>query len=99
MTALVVDDEPIARQVLREALEEFSDVQILGEASTGTEAVDQILRHEPDIVFLDLHMPEMGGLAAVRSLRPDRAPLVIFVTAYQEHALDAFSVGAVDYLL
>lgn len=98
MRVLIADDEPLARQVLREHLEEIPAIEIAGEASTGAQAVQRILDLDPDLVLLDQQMPEMDGLSVVRTLR-GRAPLVIFVTAFQQHALDAFEVGAVDYLL
>jgi DNA-binding LytR/AlgR family response regulator len=97
--ALIVDDEPIARQILREQLEDFPDVEILGEAGAGFEAVEQIGRLHPDVVFLDLQMPELDGLQVARRLRGFGRPLVIYVTAFQRHALEAFETGAVDYLL
>lgn len=99
MKALIVDDEPIARRVLREALEDFPEVQIVSEASTGAEAVEQIGRLQPELVFLDLQIPELDGFAVARSLRGRRLPLVIYVTAFERHALQAFETGAVDYLL
>ena len=99
MKALIIDDEPIARQVLREQLEEFGQVQILGEAGSGIEALDLIDRLRPDLVFLDQQMPGLDGLSMLRALRPEQAPLIIFVTAFEKHALDAFEAGAVDYLL
>ncbi len=98
MRVLIADDEPLARLVLREHLEGVPGVEIVGEAATGSQAVQQILDLHPDVVLLDQQMPEMDGLSVVRALRA-RAPLVIFVTAFQQHALDAFDVGAVDYLL
>lgn len=98
MKVLIADDEPLARQVLREHLEGVRGVEIVGEASTGSQAVQRILEMDPDVVLLDQQMPEMDGLSVVRALRVP-APLVIFVTAFQQHALDAFDVGAVDYLL
>ncbi len=99
MNILIADDEPVARQILREHAEGIPSVEIVGEASTGAEALDRILNLKPDLVFLDLEMPEMNGLSVVRSLRGEKTPLIIFVTAYQQHALEAFEVGAVDYLL
>lgn len=98
MRVLIADDEPLARLVLREHLDGVAGVEIVGEASTGSQAVQRILDLDPDVVLLDQQMPEMDGLSVVRALRA-RAPLVIFVTAFQQHALDAFDVGAVDYLL
>lgn len=74
-------------------------MEIAGEASTGPEAISRIFDLRPDVVLLDLQMPELDGLSVVRSLSGDRTPLIIFVTAYEDHALAAFEVGAVDYLL
>lgn len=99
MRVLIVDDEPIARQVLREQLEGIPRVQIVGEASTGAEALLQIHECEPEVLFLDLHMPDLDGLGVARALKRGRLPLVVFVTAYEKHALEAFERGAVDYLL
>jgi DNA-binding LytR/AlgR family response regulator len=95
---LIADDEPVARQILREHLESIPAVEIVGEAATGSETAQRILDLDPDVVLLDQQMPEMDGLSVVRHLRA-RMPLVIFVTAFEQHALDAFDVGAVDYLL
>ena len=94
-----MDDEPIARQILREHLEAFPEVSIVGEAADGLSAVEQIQTLNPDLVFLDLQMPELGGLAVAKNLRGKRMPLIIFVTAFEQHALEAFDAGAVDYLL
>lgn len=99
MRVLIADDEPIARQILREHVEAIPALQLAGEASTGAEALARILDLRPDLVLLDLQMPEMDGLAVVRSLRGQGTPLIIFVTAYERHALEAFDVGAIDYLL
>jgi DNA-binding LytR/AlgR family response regulator len=99
MKILIADDEPVARQVLREHVEAMPHLEIAGEASTGKETLQRILDLEPDVVLLDQQMPELDGLAVVRSLRGAQTPLIIFVTAYERHALEAFEVGAVDYLL
>lgn len=99
MNVLIVDDEPIARQVLRELLEEHPGITLAGEASTGLEAVEQIARLHPDVVLLDLQMPGLDGFSVARTLRGDSLPIVIFVTAFETHALQAFDTGAVDYLL
>lgn len=98
MRVLIADDEPVARQILREHLDALPAIEIVGEAATGTEAAQRILDLDPDLVLLDQQMPEMDGLSVIRHLRA-RMPLVIFVTAFEQHALDAFEVGAVDYLL
>ncbi|MEO8098890.1 MAG: LytTR family DNA-binding domain-containing protein [Acidobacteriota bacterium] len=99
MRVLIADDEPIARQILREYVESIPGLEIAGEATTGTETLQRILDLDPDLVLLDQQMPELDGLNVVRNLRGRRMPLVIFVTAFEQHALDAFEVGAVDYLL
>jgi two-component system LytT family response regulator len=99
MRALIADDEPIARDVLREHLEEISDIDIVGEAASGPEAIAQIIQLAPDLVFLDLEMPELDGFSVLRSLNPENSPLVIIVTAYNQRALEAFNAGVVDYLL
>ena len=99
MKVLIVDDEAIARRVLREHLEEIPGIEISGEASTGLEAVEQIATTKPDVLLLDLQMPEMDGFAVARNLAGRSVPILIYVTAYQQHALQAFDAGAVDYLL
>jgi two-component system, LytTR family, response regulator len=96
---LVVDDEPLARQRIRDLLTEYPDVQVIGECSDGEEAVEAILAEQPDLVFLDIQMPEMTGLEVVESVGPEAMPAVIFVTAYDEFALRAFDAHAVDYLM
>lgn len=97
--ALIVDDEPIARSVLREELDMVPDVEVVAEAADGVEALARIASHEPDLLFLDLQMPGMGGFDVVRELRGARQPAVIIVTAFDHYAIEAFETGAVDYLL
>jgi len=97
--ALIVDDEPLARTGVRQLVEPLDDVTIVGEASDGPEAVQQIEAHNPDLVFLDVQMPEMNGLEVVREVGVENMPLTIFVTAYDQYALDAFEAHALDYLL
>jgi DNA-binding LytR/AlgR family response regulator len=99
MKVLIADDEPIARQVLREHLETFPEIEITGEAATGPAAWEQIVERKPDLVLLDLEMPGLDGLSVARKLRGGRLPMIIFVTAYHQHALDAFDAGAIDYLV
>jgi two-component system LytT family response regulator len=99
LTTLIVDDEPIARQVLKEQLETFREIEVIGEAENGKEALQKIAEAEPDLVFLDLQMPVMGGFEVVRALGGATAPIVVIVTAFDEHAIRAFEAGAVDYLL
>ena len=97
--SLIVDDEPIARRVLREALEQIPDVQIVGEADHGQDALHKIAELQPDVVFLDLQMPGMGGFDVIRRIEGGKLPIVIIVTAFDQHAIQAFDAGAVDYLL
>jgi two-component system, LytTR family, response regulator len=97
--ALIIDDEPLARAGLRRLLEGDTEVEILGECGDGLEAAEQIRRLHPDLIFLDIQMPELDGFGVLDSLTPDELPLVIFVTAYDQHALRAFQVHALDYLL
>jgi len=95
---LLVDDEPVARQILREELESFPDIVIVGEAENGKQALQQIVELHPDVVFLDLQMPVMSGFEVVRQVG-DTPPVVVIVTAFDQHAIEAFEAGAVDYLL
>src|SRR5438477_7389959 len=96
---LIVDDEPIARQVLREELEICPDIRIVGEAENGEQALERITTLEPDLVFLDLQMPGMGGFEVIRRLPSGHFPVLVIVTAFDQHAIRAFEEGAVDYLL
>ncbi len=97
--ALLVDDEPIARLGIRQQLQSEPDVEIIGECSNGQEAVAAIRKHAPDLVFLDVQMPLLNGFGVVEAIGLDRLPAVVFVTAYDEHAIRAFEVNALDYLL
>lgn len=97
--ALVVDDEPLARDMIREMLENDSDVEIVAECANGREAVEAIKSLKPDLVFLDIQMPELGGFEVLESFDRDSTPYVIFVTAYDQYAVRAFEVHAFDYLL
>jgi two-component system, LytTR family, response regulator len=97
--ALIVDDEPLAREMLREMLEADQDVEIVGERSNGREAVEAIRAHSPDLLFLDVQMPEVGGFEVLEALGTGPMPHVIFVTAYDQYAVRAFEVHALDYLL
>lgn len=96
---LIVDDEPLAREMLREMLEADQDVEIVGERSNGREAVEAIRVHSPDLLFLDVQMPEVGGFEVLEALGTGPMPHVIFVTAYDQYAVRAFEVHALDYLL
>ena len=99
INVLLVDDEPLAREMLREMLQSDPHVVIVGESVNGREAVEAIRAHSPDLIFLDVQMPELGGFDVLAALAPDRIPYVIFVTAYDQYAVRAFEVNALDYLL
>jgi two-component system response regulator AlgR len=100
MRVLVCDDEQLARSRLKRLAEEIDEVEVVAEAANGREAVNEAQRTQPDVVLLDIRMPDMDGLeAASHLLNTERPPAVIFCTAYDEHALQAFKVHAVDYLL
>ncbi|HRH43743.1 MAG TPA: response regulator [Pyrinomonadaceae bacterium] len=96
---MIADDERPARMFLKAILQDFEDVEIVGEAENGTEAIEIIRETKPDLALLDLQMPEVTGLDVVRILRKTQMPLVAFVTAYDEYAVQAFELNAVDYLL
>ena len=99
LRVVIADDERPARSFLASLLRGFDDVEIVGEAQNGTEAIEMIEREKPDLALLDLQMPEVDGLGVVRLLRKNMTPLIGFVTAYDEYAVRAFEVNAVDYLL
>jgi two-component system, LytTR family, response regulator len=99
LRVLIADDEPLARQRIADMLAAHRDVEIVGELDNGEAAVEAIRRLHPDIVFLDVQMPGRTGLEVVRDIGIDDMPLTIFVTAYDRHALEAFEVAAVDYLV
>src|SRR5215510_10497133 len=96
---LIVDDEPLARGVLREMLQCDSDVEIVGECANGKEAVQAIQESSPEVLFLDIQMPEMGGFEVLDALNGARRPHLVFVTAYDQYAVRAFEVHALDYIL
>jgi two-component system LytT family response regulator len=99
LRVVVADDERPARRFLLGLLKTCRHVEIVGEAAAGAEAIDLIEREAPDLALLDLQMPETGGLDVVRRLRPSALPLVAFVTAFDDHAVEAFELNAIDYLL
>ena len=96
---LLSDDESLARERLRSLLEEEPDIEIVAECGDGRSAISTIKRERPDLVFLDIQMPETDGFGVVSALRDDHMPLTIFVTAYDRYAMKAFEVHALDYLL
>jgi two-component system LytT family response regulator len=99
MRALIVDDEPVARKVLREELEALGGIEVAGEADNGETALLEISSISPDIVFLDIQMPVMGGVELLDRLNKRHRPIVIMVTAYDQYVARAFAAGAVDCLL
>lgn len=99
LRALIVDDEPLARRGLRMMLSEEPDVEIVAECASGPEAVARIREEEPNLVLLDIQMPEMDGFEVIQRIGPARMPITIFVTAYDQHALRAFDAHALDYVL
>lgn len=96
---LIVDDEPLARERLSSLLSTETDIDVIGQSRDGEEAAHAIQEHSPDLVFLDVQMPQMNGFEVIDAIGPERMPLVVFVTAYDQHALKAFQVRALDYLL
>jgi two-component system, LytTR family, response regulator len=96
---LIVDDEPIARQVLKDELDLIPGVHVIGEAHDGRDALEQILNMQPDLVFLDLQMPMMGGFEVINHLGGSKLPVIVIVTAFHQHAIQALDAGAIDYLL
>ncbi|MFZ1376816.1 MAG: LytTR family DNA-binding domain-containing protein [Geothrix sp.] len=99
LRALVVDDEPLARQRIRHLLRRATDIDVAGECANGLEAVRAIEDQKPDLVFLDIQMPELDGFGVVEAVGAEAMPPTLFITAYDQHALRAFEVHALDYLL
>jgi len=99
LRVLVVDDEPLARQRLLDLLARADGVEVAGTAASGREAVERIAALRPDVVFLDVQMPGLTGLDVVRAVGPEAMPVTVFATAYDRHALAAFDLAALDYLL
>ena len=99
LRVLIVDDEPLARQRLADLLTGREGVELVGQAPNGRRAVELIEQEAPDLVFLDVQMPGLNGLDVVRTIGPDAMPTTIFVTAFDQYALHAFDVAALDYLV
>jgi two-component system LytT family response regulator len=99
LKALIVDDEPPARKIIQRMITELDGISSIGECANGREAIGAIVKHSPDIVFLDIQMPELDGLSLIEAIDPARLPAVVFVTAFDEYAVKAFEIDAVDYLL
>jgi len=98
-TTLIVDDEPLARRNIRLLLKDDPEIEIVGEASSGREALTLIRKHSPDLVFLDIQMPELDGFGVLANIEAEQLPAIVFVTAYDQYALKAFEFHALDYLL
>lgn len=99
MNVLIVDDEPLARENVRCLLEEHDDIEIMDECANAIEAISVIHKKKPDVVFLDIQMPRITGLEMVRMLDPEDRPYIVFLTAFNEFAIQAFEEHAFDYLL
>ena len=99
LRVLIVDDEPLVRDGIRNGLKALPDVDVLGECSSGRQAIEAISSKEPNLVLLDVEMQDCSGLDVVRHIGPEQMPLVIFITAYDQYAVKAFELNAVDYLL
>lgn len=99
LRVVIADDEPRARQFMEKLLGEHENVEVVGVARGGAEALQLIARHRPDAAFLDIHMPDLSGLEVARHLKGEEAPVIVFVTAYDQHAIEAFELAALDYVL
>src|ERR1700694_3458834 len=99
LTTLIVDDEPLAREGLRMLLSQDAQVSAIHEAKDGREAVAAIRNVRPDLVLLDVQMPEMDGFSVLKEIGAERMPAVVFVTAHDHYAIQAFEINAIDYLL
>ena len=99
LRAIIVDDEPLARKGLRLRLAEIENVEVIAECANGREALKEVAETNPDLMFLDIQMPGMSGFDVISKMQQDEMPLIIFVTAFDQYAIEAFDVHAVDYLL
>lgn len=98
LRTIIVDDEPLALRVLKACLDEFPEIEIVAECRNGREAIDATLELSPDLMFLDIQMPGKNGFEVIKALQNDVMPMVVFITTYQQYALDAFDLHAVDYI-
>jgi two-component system LytT family response regulator len=99
LRAIIADDEPLARERIKSLLGEEPDVETVAECSNGAQTLKAAQEHQPDLLFLDIQMPRLNGFEVLEALLPDRIPIVVFTTAHDEHAIRAFEVNALDYLL
>jgi len=97
--ALIADDEPLARKQISNSLQEFKEIEICAQCANGIETVQAVIEQQPDLMFLDIHMPEMDGMEVINAIGVEQIPFVIFVTAYDQYAIAAFEKHAFDYLL
>ncbi|MEO0438303.1 MAG: LytTR family DNA-binding domain-containing protein [Pseudomonadota bacterium] len=99
LSAIIVDDEQLARRGLSVRLQHLPEVDVIAECANGLEALSAVAEHNPDLLFLDIQMPGMDGFEVIEKLQGDDMPMVVFITAYNEYAVDAFKVHAIDYVL
>ena len=99
LQTIIVDDEPLALSLMKSKLKRYDSINIIAECKNGRDAIAAILEHEPDLVFLDIEMPKINGFDVIHKTQPELTPMVVFATAYEQYALDAFKVNAVDYIL
>ncbi len=99
LSTIIVDDEPLALEGLKTRLAQFPNIELVAECANGDEAIVAAGKHNPDVMFLDLEMPGLSGFEVVQALQSDVMPLIVFVTAYQQYAVEAFDIHAVDYIL
>lgn len=99
LKTIVVDDEQLARKLILSCLDDIPEIEVLAECANGCEAVAAVLELEPDLMFLDISMPGLNGFEVIKNIQPELLPMVIFCTAYERYALDAFDVHAVDYIV
>ena len=99
LRTIIVDDEPLARRGLKLRLEQYPELELVAECRNGKEALRAVAELQPDLLFLDIQMPGMDGFEVVRELQGDTMPLVVFVTAFDQYAVDAFNIHAIDYVL
>ncbi len=99
LRTIIVDDEPLALCLLKMTLQNLESIELVAECQNGMEAIGAVVQHAPDLMFLDIQMPGMTGFEVVKALQADLMPMVVFSTAYQQYALDAFDCHAIDYIL
>ena len=99
LRTIVVDDESLARRLMLSCLKDLPEIDVIAECANGREAVEAVLELEPDLMFLDISMPVLNGFGVIKKIQPELLPMVIFCTAFERYALDAFEVHAVDYIV